>query len=43
MKECKHNWVESSFAEKYRKPNEYMYNCTRCMQSRFVKLIGRSA
>jgi hypothetical protein len=41
MNECKHNWVESSFAARYRKPNEYMYQCTRCWQSRFVALMER--
>ncbi len=43
VNECKHNWVESNFAKKYRKPNEYMYHCTRCSQCRFAVLIGRSA
>lgn len=43
MNECKHNWVESNFAKKYRKPNEYMYHCTRCQQCRFAVLVGSSA
>lgn len=42
MAECKHNWVESNFAAKHRKPSEYIYNCTRCWQSRFVALVSRA-
>lgn len=30
MTECKHNWVPSNFGIKYRTPNHYMYQCTRC-------------
>jgi len=40
MKECKHNWIESPWGEKFRKPLQYMFSCTRCSQARFVQLIG---
>ena len=43
MAECKHNWVESNFAKRHRKANEYIYNCTRCWQSRFVALLTSAA
>lgn len=42
MKECKHNWVESNFARRHRTDNEYIYDCTRCWQSRFVTLLSRA-
>lgn len=44
MSECKHRWVESNwFNKKYRKPTEYYFNCTRCLELRFVALIGSTA
>ena len=27
---CKHRWEPSNFGIKYRTPNNYMYQCTRC-------------
>ena len=27
---CKHNWIPSLFGIKYRTPNHYLYQCTRC-------------
>lgn len=41
--DCKHNWVESKFAIKYRMPNEYMYNCTRCHKSLFTTLLKKES
>lgn len=29
---CKHNWVPSNFGAAWRKPNHYVYQCTRCPQ-----------
>ena len=43
MAECKHNWVESNLGIKLRKSNEYIYNCTRCWQTRFVALLTSAA
>lgn len=30
MTECKHRWEPSNFGIKYRTPNHYIYQCTRC-------------
>ena len=27
---CKHRWEPSNFGIKWRTPNRYMYQCTRC-------------
>ena len=35
MTKCKHRWVPSNFGIKYRTPNHYLYQCTRCS-----KIIG---
>ena len=36
MDECKHNWKESTFAQKYRTAGEYLFTCTRCQEYRYV-------
>jgi hypothetical protein len=39
---CKHRWVEVNWLrEEYRKPNEFVYHCTRCYQCRFAQLIAQ--
>ena len=30
MSECKHRWEPSNFAVKWRTPNHYIFECTRC-------------
>lgn len=45
---CKHNWIESSWAKKIiaRRVNadrEYFYQCTRCNEARFVTLLKEKA
>jgi len=39
--ECKHNWIEVNWGEKYRVEGSYYYACTRCYQCRIVKLTQK--
>jgi len=36
MNECKHRWQESRFAAAQNKRGEYMFECIRCGQYRYV-------
>ena len=36
MNDCKHNWKESTFGQKYREAKDYLYECTRCNEYRYV-------
>jgi len=36
MNDCKHNWKESRFAQAHRKAWEYIFDCTRCGEYRYV-------
>jgi hypothetical protein len=38
MTECKHRWEPSNFAAKWRNPNHYIFECTRCGKSIFATL-----
>jgi ribosomal protein S27AE len=38
MTECKHRWEPSNFAAKWRSPNHYIFECTRCGKSIFATL-----
>lgn len=35
---CKHRWEPSNFGIKWRRPNHYLYQCTRCSQFMFTVL-----
>jgi len=35
---CRHNWIPSNFGIKYRTPNHYIFECTRCGKSIFATL-----
>ena len=43
MTECRHRWEPSNFGIKYRTPNHYMYQCTRCGKSIFATLKEKQA
>ena len=36
MNECKHRWQESRFAAAQNKRGEYMFECVRCGEYRYV-------
>ena len=36
MNECKHRWQESRFAAAQNKRGEYMFECIRCGEYRYV-------
>ena len=38
---CRHRWEPSLFGIKYRTPNHYIYQCTRCGKSIFATLKGK--
>jgi hypothetical protein len=40
---CKHRWEPSNFGARWRTPNHYMYQCTRCKGLIFTFLKEQKA